>query len=60
MLRTLVAGVAGGITMNLVMLLTFRAIGFGWNVDGILLTSSIPFTICPILRTVVKYRGRMP
>jgi hypothetical protein len=41
MLRTLTAGLAGGLTMNLVMLLTFRAIGFGWNGDGILLTSSI-------------------
>ncbi len=41
MLRTLVAGFAGGMTMNLVMLLTFRAIGFGWNGDGILLTSPI-------------------
>jgi hypothetical protein len=27
--------------MNLVMLLTFRAIGFGWSGDGILLTSPI-------------------
>lgn len=41
MLRTLVAGFAGGMTMNLVMLLTFRAIGFGWDGDGILLTSPI-------------------
>jgi len=41
MLRTLLAGVAGGMAMNLAMLLTFRAIGFGWNGDGILLTSSI-------------------
>lgn len=41
MVRTLIAGLAGGVTMNLVMLLTFRAIGFGWNGDGILLTSSI-------------------
>lgn len=41
MIRTLIAGIAGGITMNFVMLLTFRAIGFGWNGDGILLTSSI-------------------
>lgn len=39
MLRTLLAGIAGGMAMNLVMLLTFRAIGFGWNGDGILLTS---------------------
>jgi hypothetical protein len=41
MLKTLLAGIAGGIAMNLVMLLTFRAIGFGWNGDGILLTSAI-------------------
>ena len=41
MFRTLVAGIAGGMAMNLVMLLTFRAIGFGWEGDGILLTSSI-------------------
>ena len=41
MLRTLLAGVAGGMTLNLAMLLTFRAIGFGWNGDGILLTSPI-------------------
>lgn len=27
--------------MNIVMLLTFRAIGFGWNGDGILLSSPI-------------------
>jgi hypothetical protein len=41
MLRTIVAGAAGGMTINLVMLLTFRALGFGWNGDGILITSSI-------------------
>lgn len=41
MLRTLVAGLAGGMTMNIVMLLTFRAIGFGWNGGGILLSSPI-------------------
>lgn len=41
MVRTLIAGFAGGMIMNLVMLLTFRAIGFGWNGGGILLTSSI-------------------
>lgn len=39
MMRTLLAGVAGGTAMNLAMLLTFRTIGFGWNADGILLTS---------------------
>ncbi|MEI6758416.1 MAG: hypothetical protein FDX18_04675 [Chlorobium sp.] len=41
MRKTLLAGLAGGTTMNLVMILTFRTIGFGWNGDGILLTSSI-------------------
>lgn len=41
MVRTLIAGFAGGMIINLVMLLTFRAIGFGWNGGGILLTSSI-------------------
>ncbi len=41
MLKSLVAGLAGGITMNLLMLLTFRAIGFGWNGHGILLTSPL-------------------
>jgi hypothetical protein len=41
MVKTLIAGLAGGMTMNLVMLLTFRAIGFGWNGGGILLTSAI-------------------
>ncbi|HET7833867.1 MAG TPA: hypothetical protein VFK88_12975 [Gallionella sp.] len=41
MLKSLIAGIAGGITMNLLMLLTFRAIGFGWNGHGILLTSPL-------------------
>ena len=41
MIKTIVAGFAGGMTLNLIMLLTFRAIGFGWNGVGILLTSSI-------------------
>lgn len=41
MWRTLLAGISGGMAMNIVMLLTFRAIGFGWNGDGILLTSAI-------------------
>jgi len=35
--RTVLAGVAGGIAMNLVMLLTFRFIGFGVHGGGILL-----------------------
>jgi hypothetical protein len=39
MVRTIIAGLAGGLAMNLVMLLTFRAIGFGWNGGGILLAS---------------------
>jgi hypothetical protein len=41
MVRTLVAGLVAGVTMNLVTLLTFRAIGFGWNGDAVLLPSSI-------------------
>jgi hypothetical protein len=40
-MKTFIAGLAGGMTINLVMLLTFRAIGFGWNGGGILLTSPI-------------------
>lgn len=39
--KTLLAGVAGGLSMNLVMLLTFRFIGFGVNGNGILLNPSI-------------------
>jgi hypothetical protein len=41
MLRSIVAGLAGGMTMNVVMLLTFRLLGFGWNGGGILLSSPI-------------------
>lgn len=41
MLRTALAGLAGGMTMNIVMLLTFRLLGFGWNGEGILLSSPI-------------------
>jgi hypothetical protein len=40
-MRTVIAGLAGGIAMNLAMLLTFRAIGFGWHGHGILLTSPL-------------------
>lgn len=36
----MLAGIAGGLAMNLVMLLTFRILGFGWNGDGILIKSS--------------------
>jgi hypothetical protein len=39
--RTLIAGAAGGIAMNLAMLLTFRFIGFGLKGNGILLDPSI-------------------
>jgi hypothetical protein len=41
MWKILAGGIAGGMAVNLVMLLTFRAIGFGWDGGGILLTSSI-------------------
>ncbi len=37
--RTILAGIGGGLSMNLVMLLTFRLLGFGWNGGGILLES---------------------
>ena len=39
--RTILAGVAGGLAMNLAMLLTFRLIGFGINADGILLDPAL-------------------
>ena len=39
--RTIMAGIAGGIAMNLTMLLTFRLLGFGWNGGGILIRSSM-------------------
>ena len=38
---TFFAGLAGGVALNLMMLLTFRLIGFGWNGGGILLDPSI-------------------
>jgi hypothetical protein len=38
--RTIIAGIAGGIAMNLTILLTFRLIGFGWKGGGILLNPS--------------------
>lgn len=38
---TVLAGVAGGSAMNIVMLLTFRFIGFGVHGDGILLNPSL-------------------
>ena len=39
--RTILAGIAGGVAMNLTMLLTFRLLGFGWNGEGILIRSSL-------------------
>lgn len=39
--KTLLAGLAGGLAMNLAMLLTFRFMGFGRNGDGILLDPAI-------------------
>lgn len=40
-MRTMLAGVAGGFSLAAGMLLTFRAIGFGWNGDGILLDPTV-------------------
>lgn len=39
--RTLIAGLAGGVALNLVMVLTFRLMGFGWKGGGILLDPSV-------------------
>lgn len=39
--KILLAGLAGGVALNLTMLLTFRLLGFGWNGGGILLDPSI-------------------
>jgi hypothetical protein len=39
--KTLTAGITGGFALNLVMLLTFRVLGFGWNADGILLNPAL-------------------
>jgi hypothetical protein len=39
--RTVIAGLAGGLALNIAMLLTFRLIGFGWNGGGILLDPTI-------------------
>ena len=41
MKKTVVAGFVGGLAMNLMMLLTFRTLGFGWNAQGILLRSPL-------------------
>lgn len=41
LMRLFFAGIAGGLTLNLVMLLTFRYLGFGWNGGGILLDPSL-------------------
>ena len=35
--RTILAGLVGGMSANITMLLTFRLLGFGWNGGGILL-----------------------
>ena len=39
--RTFLAGLAGGATLNISMVLTFRLIGFGWSGGGILLDPSV-------------------
>ena len=41
LLKTLLAGLAGGLALNLAMLLAFRMIGFGWNGGGILLDPAL-------------------
>ena len=39
--KIFIGGICAGLTINLVMLLTFRLIGFGWNGNGILLNPEI-------------------
>ena len=39
--KTLIAGLAGGLALNLAMLVTFRMIGFGWKGGGILLDPAL-------------------
>ena len=39
--KIVLAGLLGGVTSNLAMLLTFRMLGFGWYGGGILLDASI-------------------
>lgn len=41
LLKTFIAGLAGGLALNISMLLTFRLLGFGWNGNGILITSPL-------------------
>lgn len=40
-MRTVMAGLAGGVALNAAMLLTFRLLGFGWSGGGVLLDPSI-------------------
>jgi hypothetical protein len=40
-IRTILAGLAAGVAMNIAMLLTFRLIGFGVNANGILLDPTV-------------------
>ncbi|MBM4272970.1 MAG: hypothetical protein FJ134_00680 [Deltaproteobacteria bacterium] len=40
-LRLFLAGLAGGLALNLLMLFTFRLLGFGWQGGGVLLNPSL-------------------
>jgi hypothetical protein len=39
--RTILAGLAGGVALNITMLLTFRLFGLGWDGGGILLDPAV-------------------
>ncbi len=39
--RTILAGLAGGVALNIAMLLTFRLLGLGWDGGGILLDPAL-------------------
>lgn len=52
--KTLLAGMAGGVAMNLMMLLTFRFIGFGAHGEGILLDPEIQSRKLIVVWTVLE------
>lgn len=52
--RTVGAGLAGGLTLNVVMLLTFRVLGFGWDGGGILLDPSLQSAKLIAVWTVIE------
>jgi hypothetical protein len=54
LLRTILAGLAGGVALNITMLLTFRLLGLGWNGGGILLDPALQSPKVIAVWTLVK------